>query len=80
MSTFSPPPWKSNGTYRSSPLPLTPPPMLVLPRLDLPPLTLDQQEHLVRRLYPAGKVEQLTQEIQKKEKKDPKFAFGRHFF
>jgi hypothetical protein len=78
--SLSSPPWKSNGTYRSSPLPLTPPPVNELPRLDLPPLTIDQQEHLVHRLYPAGKVAQLTQELQKKEKKEPKFAFGRHFF
>ncbi len=78
--SLSSPPWKSNGTYRSSPLPLTPPPVAELPRLDLPPLTLDQQDSLVRRLYPAAKVASAVQVAQKKEKKEPKFAFGRHFF
>lgn len=71
--SLSSPPWKSNGTYRSSPLPLTPPPVNELPRLDLPPLTTDQQEDLVRRLYPKDKARP------KPSVKPTRIGFGTHF-
>jgi hypothetical protein len=69
------PDWNPLGTYRTSPLPLTPPPPTQIPHLDMPPLTLSQEKDLVTRLYP----EKWVQQQKKPAQKVLRFAFGRSF-